>query len=253
MSEVVIGLLEFACMFGGAVLGLAVGRDLPQHHLSADSKDVIKLAMAIIATLAALVLGLLVSSSKSSFDNQESEFRHATAQLVLLDRTLSMYGPEASRTRDLLRQVAMSRLRQIWPESSSEAVVEKAIGAGSGIEVIQKRILDLPAQGDSQQWARSTALQITSDIATARWLILAQMSSSAQWPFLAILTFWLFVIFVSFGLFAPGNGSVIAALFLSALSVAGSIYLILDMERPYSGLIKISGAPLQLALEELGR
>ena len=251
MSDLAIGATAFICIFGGAVLGMVWARALPEHHLSADSKDVIKLATAIVATLAALVLGLLVASAKNSFDREESEFRQAAAQVVLLDRTLAAYGSDTRETRDLLRQVVAIRHNQIWPESGTEAA--KAMSEGAGIEVVQSQVLNLPAQNDAQHWLKSTALQITSDIATARWSILEQTSSSARWPFLAILVFWLVVIFLSFGLFAPRNGSVIAALFISALSVAGSIYLILDMDRPYSGLIKISSAPLRITLDQLGR
>jgi len=111
------------------------------------------------------------------------------------------------------------------------------------MESIQHKIQGLSPQNDAQRWLKSTALQISHDIATARWLVLQQLSSSIQWPFLAILVFWLVTIFTSFGLFAPRNGTVIATLLVAALSVAGSIFLILEMDQPYGGYIKISGAP----------
>jgi hypothetical protein len=98
--------------------------------------------------------------------------------------------------------------------------------------------LDLAPQNDAQRWLKSTALQISSTIAEARWLVAEQAGSSIQWPFLAILVFWLAIIFTSFGLFAPWNGSVITALFVCALSVAGSIYLIVEMDQPTADLSK---------------
>ena len=124
---------------------------------------------------------------------------------------------------------------------------------GSGIEAIQRKLLDLSPQTDAQRWLQSTALQISGSISTSRWVVLQEIGSSIQWPFMAILVFWLAVIFVSFGLFAPRNAIVAAALFVAALSVAGSIYLILAMDQPYSGPIKISSAPLRIALEQLGQ
>ena len=251
MSAFVVGAIAFVCVFGAALLGMVLRRRLPEHHLSADSKDVIKVAMATIATLTALVLGLLVSSAKSSFDSKESEFRDYSAQVILLDRTLAAYGPETKEVRELLRQVIATRLKQIWPEA--ETGVLMAIGEGAGTDAVQRKILDLSPQNDTQHWLKSAALQLTSNIATARWMLFEQTSSSLQWPFLVILVFWVTALFVSFGLFAPVNGSVIAALFLAALSVAGSIYLVLELDQPYSGLIKISSAPLQMALEQLSR
>jgi exosortase/archaeosortase len=89
-----IGGIVFACVFGGAVLGMFLGRILPKHHLSAESKDAIKVAMATIATLAALVVGLLIASAKSSFDGTDDKLRGAAAHVILLDRTLAEFGPE---------------------------------------------------------------------------------------------------------------------------------------------------------------
>jgi type II secretory pathway pseudopilin PulG len=252
MSALVIGAIVFACVFGGALFGMYLGTVLPKDHLNPDARDVIKVAMAMIATLAALVLGLLIASAKSSLDEKESELRSTAAQVVLLDRTMAEYGPETQEARDLLRQTTAARISQIWPEGNS-TVTPSAIGRGSGIEAIQRKLLDLSPQTDAQRWLQSTALQISGTIAAARWSVLQQLGSSIQWPFIAIMVFWLAIIFASFGLFAPRNASVTAALFVAALSVAGSIFLILEMDQPYSGLIKISSAPLRTALEQLGR
>lgn len=252
MSALVIGVIVFACVFGSALFGMYLGTVLPKDHLSPDARDVIKVAMAMIATLAALVLGLLIASAKSSFDEKESELRNTAAQVVLLDRTMAEYGPATGEARDLLKQTTTARISQIWPEENAN-VTPSAIGRGSGIEAIQRKLLDLSPQTDAQRWLQSTALQISGTIAAARWSVLQQLGSSIQWPFMAIMVFWLAIIFTSFGVFAPRNASVTAALFLAALSVAGSIYLILEMDQPYSGAIKISSAPLRIALEQLGR
>jgi hypothetical protein len=252
MSALVISAIVFACVFGGALFGMFLGTVLPKGHLSPDAQDVIKVSMAMIATLAALVLGLLTASAKSSFDDKESQLRSAAAQVVLLDRTMAEYGAETQEARDLLKQTLVSRISQIWPEENAN-VTPGAIGRGSGIEAIQRKLLDLSPQTDAQRWLQSTALSISGAIAAARWSVLQQIGSDIQWPFMAILVFWLAIIFASFGLFAPHNASVTAALFVAALSVAGSIYLILEMDQPYSGLVKISSAPLRAALVQLGQ
>lgn len=148
--------------------------------------------------------------------------------------------------------MVVARISQIWPEENA-TVTPGTIGRGSGIEAIQRKLLDLSPQTDAQRWLQSTALQTSGSISASRWVVLQEIGSSIQWPFMAILVFWLAVIFASFGLFAPRNSIVAAALFVAALSVAGSIYLILAMDQPYSGPIKISSAPLRIALEQLGQ
>jgi hypothetical protein len=253
MSALTIGGIVFVCVFGGALLGMFLKSVLPDHHLTSESKDVIKVAMAMVATLAALVVGLLIASAKGSFDSKDGELRAAAARAVLLDRTMAEFGPDTAEVRRLFRQMVATKIIQIWPNERTGNVDADAISQGPGMEVIQRKLLDLSPQNDAQQWLKSTALQISGNIAEARWLVVEQAGSSIQWPFLAILVFWLTAIFVSFGLFAPFNGSVIAALLVCALSVAGAIYLIDEMDQPYGGLIKISSAPLRTVLDQLGQ
>ena len=253
MNALAVGGIVFGCVFGGAVLGMLLGAILPKNHLSADSKDVIKVAIAMIATLAALVVGLLISSAKSSFDDKDTEMRRMAAQAILLDRTLAEYGPEGREIRDKFREMFAMRIAQIWPEESKAKVAPQAIGHGQAIEAIQRQLLDIVPQNDAQRWLKSTALQIAGEIAGARWLVFEQTGSAIQWSFLTILIFWLAVIFASFGLFAPRNSSVIFVLLICALSVAGALFLIVQMDQPYSGLIKISSAPVRAALSQLGQ
>lgn len=253
MNALAIGGVVFAAVFGGAFLGMFLRAVLPEHHLSTKSKDIIKISMAMIATLAALVVGLLIASAKSSFETKSSELTRAATQYVLLDRTMAEYGPDTRDTRELLRQILLMRFHQIWPENGAKGLAPEAVGQGPGVEAIQRKLLDLAPQNDAQRWLKSRALQITNDIAEVRWTAAEQMGSSIPWPFLTILVFWFAMIFASFGLFAPPNGSVIIALFFCALSVAGSIYLIVEMDQPYSGLIKLTSAPVVAALSQIGR
>jgi len=237
----------------GTLLGMYLRVILPEHHLSEDSKDIIRISTAMIATLAALVVGLLIASAKSSFDSKNSALTRSASRFVLLDRTMAQYGPETREARGLLRQILVMRLHQIWPEGDAERLDPKAVSEGPGIETIQRKLLDLAPQNDAQRWLRSTALQLTGDIAEVRWSAVEQMGGSIPWPFLAIMVFWFVVIFMSFGMFAPRNSSVIISLFVCALSLAGSIYLIVDMDQPYSGFIKLSNAPVLTALDQIGR
>ena len=254
MISTEIALIVFTCVFGGALLGMFLRAVTPEHHLSQASQDVIKLGMGLIATMAALVLGLVIATAKSSYDSQDAAVKHSAAKVLLLDRVLANYGPETREARDLLRRTVANRLEAIWPEDRSQPA-----GLGGAPEVesiaqgIEARILQLAPQNETQRWLRSQALQIGSDIMETRWLMLGGLGGSVPLPFLVVVVFWLTIIFGSFGLFAPRNGTVVTVLFLCALSVAGSIFLILEMDRPFEGLMKISSAPVRYTLSQLGQ
>ena len=253
MSPLTIGAIAFACILGGASFGMYLQKVLPKHHLSDDAKDVIKVSMAMVATMAALVLGLMTASAQSSLADKESELRGAAAQIILLDRTMALYGEETREARDLLKQLVIARVNQSWPEENAGGVAPEAIGADTGIGQLQQKILALSPQNDAQRWFQSNALQISRDIAAAQWSTFELVGSQIHWPFLVIVVFWLTMVFASFGLFAPLNASAISALSVAALAVAGAIYLILAMDQPYGGLIKISSAPARAAIAQLGR
>lgn len=253
MQSTAIAAVVFACLFGGALLGMFLRAILPAEHLSADSKDVVKLAMGLVATMAALVLGLLTASAKSSFDTQNSEVQQSSAQVIVLDRALAQYGPETRDVRELLRRAIAFRLALTWPEDRSQAGTFVTSETTPTVEAIEGGIRALAPQNDVQRGQQARALAISGALLETRWLIFAQANHSLPVPFLVVLIFWLTLLFVSFGLFAPRNATVIVALLLCALAVAGSTFLILEMNQPMEGLIKISSAPLRFALSQLGK
>ncbi len=253
MGPLTTGAVVFACILGGALFGMYLRRVLPENRLSDDAKDVIKVSMAMVATMAALVLGLMTSSAKSSLDNKESDLRATAAQIILLDRTMALYGDETREARDLLKRSVVARVNQLWPEEDTDEVAPEAIGANTGIGLLQQKILALSPQNDAQRWFQSTALQISQNIASAQWSNFQQAGSQIHWTFLVIVIFWLAIVFASFGLFAPQQTIAISALGVAALAVAGAIYVILAMDQPYGGLIKISSAPVRAAVDQLGR
>jgi hypothetical protein len=248
----VIGWIVFAFVFGSAAIGMALRRVLPEHHLSGESKDVVKLGIALIATMAALVLSLLLSSAKSSFDERNAELAQIAANIALLDRVLAHYGPDARPVRQSLRAIVEAALAQIWPDEHFRPA--ELAPASAAPESIYEMIEALPSQGEPQQSLRAQALATATSLAQARWLLVAQATQSPiPLPFLVVLVFWLCIIFASFGLYAPGNLTVIAALGVCALSVAAAIFLILELALPFVGVIRVSSAPLRSALAQLGR
>lgn len=251
MSPLVISAIVFSCIFGGTLLGMILRAILPEHHLSADSKDVVKLAMGLIGTMAALLLGLLVASAKASYDARRSELIQMSANLVLLDRVLAHYGPETDEDRDLLRRSVAGLLARIWSEDSNQAANLDPAAAGS--EVLYDKVQQLSPKNDAQRTLQSQALSMVINLGQTRWLLFEQSGSSISMPFLVVMVLWLSVIFAGFGLFAPHNMTVVVSLLLAALSVSGAIFLILELDRPFEGLIQISNTPLRSALGHLGR
>jgi len=254
MSALGISLVAFACIFGGTLLGMFLRSILPEHHLNDDSKDAVKLGVGMIATLAALALGLLIASAKGNFDTMSSELRQNGARVILLDRVMAQYGPETKAARELLRRTIAAMIKRVWPQENIRQAATEAPEARVNIETIQDQLRQLSPKNDAQRWLQSRALQISGDLAGARWLMIEQLGQrSLPMPFLVMLVFWLTVIFASFGLFSPRNATVITVLFVCALSAAGSLFLIMEMDTPYEGLIKISSAPLVKALVHLGQ
>jgi len=245
-----ISSIVFGCTFGAVIVGIWCRSRLPDHHLDSESKDVVRIAMSLIATMAALLLGLVVASAKSGFDAQDSAVRNIGAGILTLDRTLAQYGSETKQVRELLRQAVAARLESTWP---SDGAPSAPAGNTAPAENIEGRLLELTPQNDAQRWLQSQALAIASDVLKTRWAAFSDAGSVVPTPFLVIVVFWLAVLFWSFGLFAPRNATVLSVLLLCAVSVAAAVFLILEMESPFTGVMKISSTPLRSALALLGQ
>jgi hypothetical protein len=248
MNPMTIGIFVFAVTFGGALAGIWLHARLPEGHLSADSQATVKVGIALIATMTALVLGLVTASAKNSYDAQDSAVKHTAAEAMSLDRVLARYGPGAEPARVALHSVLAETIRRNWPHAGSRVVA--ATPSASPRTVVQL-IRALPVQDDTQAWLRARALDIGEGLLDVRWAVASSVGPSVPVPFLIVLVFWLLVIFVSFGLFAPRNGTVISVLFVCAMSVASAIFLILEMDGPFSGVIRISPNPMLHALSQM--
>jgi hypothetical protein len=210
----------------------------------------VKLAMGLVATMSALVLGLLVASAKGSYDAQRTAVIQMAGKAVFLDRVLAHCGPEAAEARATLRQAMAGAMAQIWPESSRQAAQLAPNFARS--EAVLDAIEKLAPQTDAQRAFKTQALTIAWELGQMRWLLFEQAGTSISTPLVVIVVFWLAILFSSFGLFGPANSTAVAALLVASLSVAGAIFLILELDRPFGGLIRISNQPVLNALSELG-
>ena len=234
------------------MIGVVLNPRLPDHHRDTDSRDVVKLVMGLIATVAALVLGLLISSAHSSFVEQQSEIQHLGVKLIQLNRALELFGADSIATRTELRRIVVADAARLWPDNNAMAVTGQTTQEQIALEDLFRQIQDLPATTDGQHAARTRAFQLLTDVGETRRLLDEQANGSISWPFLVILVFWLCVLFLGFGLFARLNATVLVALLMGAMSVAGAIFLILEMNRPYNGIMRVSDAPIRTALSVMG-
>lgn len=254
MSSLAISGIVFACIFGGVLLGMLLRALLPEKHLSGETKDLVKLGMGLIGTMTALVLGLLIASAKGSFDAQRNGLTQLSANLILLDRTLSHFGPETAEVREMLRASVADMLQHTWPEEDSQSGKKEAKSSTEGrYEGLYEKIQELAPKNEVQRTLQAQALKTAFDIAQTRWLLFAQKGSSIPTPFIVVMVCWLTLILASFSLFAPPNAIVFTTLLVCTLAVSSAVFLIMELDRPFDGMIQISSAPLRNALAQLGR
>ena len=248
-----IALVTAGCISCGTLLGLILSKMLPEHHLNADSKDAVKMGAGMITMMAALVLGLLVSSAKSTFDSTNAAITQCGAKVILMDRLLANYGPEANGVREELRRNVAAGIEMLWPEEGPIEAGLKTFERASAMEKLLEQIRGLKPQTDAQRALQGQAQALGHEIMLTRWLQIEQAQLTLPTPFLVILLFWLTLLYTSFGLLAPRNATVITIMLLGALALATALFLIVEMSRPMAGAIKVSSAPMRKALEHLGR
>jgi hypothetical protein len=249
MSPLALSIIIFLLTLAGIGLGTALRAKLPKQHLDKDSQDVVKLGLGLVATIGALVLGLLIASAKTSFDTQSNQVRQITADAILLDNLLAEFGPETLPLRQGMRATIGAFADKLWREHEEKSNAPFATNAAT--EQVYVGVHALAAHTDTQRSLQARAVQVANDMAQTRLLLFVESGSVIPAPFLAVLVSWLVIIFASFTLFARMNPTVFAALCLFALSASAAIFLILELSQPFTGLMQISSAPLRTALAPL--
>ena len=246
-----MSVIVFACILGGTVLGMFLRKKLPEHHLAGDTKDVVRLGTGLIGTIAALVLGLVIASANGTYQTQSSQVQQLTANIVLLDRTLAQYGPEADSARNLLRRAVASMADRIWRENGSDTGKAEPFDASTAALSFYDEILKLSPRNEAQRSLQARAIATANGLAQTRLLLFANAGATIPMPFLVVLISWLAIIFTSFSLFAESNATTVIALCIFALSASAAIFLILELSQPFTGLMAISSEPLRNALAPL--
>jgi hypothetical protein len=244
--------IAFAAMFGGSLIGLFAARALPDHHLSSESATVVKLSAAVIVSLTSLVLALMLSSASNSFQANAGIVKKLSSDLILLDHMLRTYGPEANEARTKLRAYASKKNEELFPVSDVPSTTNRE--TADLLDTLLDTIVSLSPTDRRQTALTAQAQVIIANIYAERWLLWANPGTTAPVEFLFVLIFWLFLIFVSFGMFAPVNVTVVTSFLLSSLAVTGAILMILELGDPmHHSWIQVSGEPMHRALLEIGR
>jgi hypothetical protein len=250
LNPFIIGLVVFLVVLAGAFAGWVVRQRLPAHHLSDETKSLVSVSMAVVATLSALVLGLLISNANTSFTAVGGQVTALSAQILRLDQILRRYGPETAQSRELLREYAQLKTVDLFPDNPKDV----RLSDPSTYELLQRledSLLALKPATTRDQWWLGQATTLAGKIGDARWLLAQQVGQGTPKAFLALLVFWLALLFSSFGLFAPQNSISAFTLTLCAVAVAGAIGMVLELEKGFGGLIRVSPRPMRQAVAEL--
>jgi len=252
LNSIAIAIVVVAVVMGGALLGAYVRSHLPKHHLEGDTRDIVKAGIGILATLSALVLGLIIASAKSSFDTKTEEVQAAAVKLLHLDRSLRQLGTAGDHARQELTQMVRMRVDQVWAQRDPMAIAW-SFDAKPNLETLQAAIREIAPQDEVQRAAVAKALQASDELAQVRALVIAHTGSAIIMPLLIVLVFWFTIITAGLNLFASRNGTTVVFNLLCALSIASAIFLVIEMDQSFGGVIHVSDAPLRAALAQLAR
>jgi Protein of unknown function (DUF4239) len=253
MSTIGIAAISLICSFGGAWAGMVIRERLPGEHFSQDTAEVVKLGTGLIGTMAALVLGLLVASAATEFNSEATGVQALATNYILLDRALRHYGPEAMPAREWLRTLTGQTVRQATGGAPTPLEAAKAAPVTDAASEMFDAIRDLEPRTNAQKLIQNQCVQVCADLARTRWTLIAGAENPIPTLFLLVLMFWLIALFLGFGLLSPRNATVLVVLFVSALSVAAAMFIILDLNQPFDGLIRVSIDPVRDALAELNK
>src|ERR1043166_856223 len=232
MNTEIISLVIFGCVVGAVFMGRRVSRHLPEDHRSADTRETVKLAMGLLATMSALLLGLLVASAKGSYDNARSEVIQMAAKVVFLNRVLVGYGPETADVRARLHEAIEQMAHRSMQPPKANAPVNLAPNTQAG-NAIYIAIQQLTPHDEMQRNLKAQATTLAVELGELRTLLVAESISSISKPLLIVVAFWLVVIFLTFSLIAPRNGTATFALIVSAVFFATALFLVLELDRHF--------------------
>jgi hypothetical protein len=250
-NTLIIGFIVLAALLLGAFAGVKFRDRLPKHHLTDETKSLVSVSTAVVATVSALVLGLLISNANTTFTRLGGEVTALSAQILRLDHILRRYGADAEPARDMLLQYAQNKAADLFPNDPADVRLISNPSTYEKLQRLEDMLLVLKPANPRDQWWLAQAMTLAAKIGDTRWLLAQQIGQGTPKAFVALLVFWLALLFASFGLFAPPNLTSAITLTLCALAVAGAVAMFLELEQGFGGLVRISPEPMRQAVNIL--
>jgi hypothetical protein len=251
MNSIAVSSIVFASIFGSGLVGMAVRRAIPEDYLGSGEKEVARLVTGLMTTMTAIVLGMLVSSAKASYDARTNEVAEISSEVVNIDRMLSRYGTETAGIRAQIRLLVEAGVNRIWPAQAPVNVELKPRDEG---EIVVNELRLLAPKSDAQAQVKVQVLGLVGELQKTQWLLFLKSKQSAlPIPLLLVVVSWLALIFLSFGLFTPPSPTIVVTFVFGALAVSCAVLIILELYTPFRGVLRISSAPILEALSQMGR
>jgi len=243
-----VALAVFACLSGASLAMMHFYPRLSERHRDEETNTVVRLIANVFVVMTSLAFGLLINSAKDTFQALDTQVREFATSIVVLDRTLRSFGAEAQQARKHLAAYVRESVER--PARSPDALERRHSTAARLLDDLGTALsaLDLP---DRHRDALTDARQQYQALTQQRWRLVEQSEGTIPAPLIAMLVAWLTLIYASFGYRAPRNPMVVIMFLASSLLIAASVYLVLDMDVPFSGPIQISDEPLRRALAEI--
>jgi hypothetical protein len=251
MNSIAVTSIVFVSILAAGLVGMAVRRAIPADHLGSSEKEVARLVTGLMTTMTAIVLGMLVSSAKASYDARTNEVAEISTQVVAVDRLLSKYGTETGEVRAQFRLLVEASVNRIWPAQAPEHVELKP---GTEGEILVDQLRLLAPKSNDQADVKSQVLRMIADLRQTQWLLFLKSQQSAiPIPLLLVVVTWLSLIYFSFGVFTEPSSTIIVTLAVGALAVSTAVLMILELYTPFRGVLRISSEPILAALSQMGR
>ncbi|HEV3428093.1 MAG TPA: hypothetical protein VG320_09475 [Paraburkholderia sp.] len=264
MIEIGLALLVFVLLLGGTGLGVLLRPLLPEEHRKHETVQLVQLVLGMLVTFAALVLSLLTASAKSSYDTATNDMRAYSADLIQLDARLRDYGPDAEAARAALRSYTAAAIASTWPGEPAPQGDSPRVGAakdgelesvalGGLLNTVGHDIASFAPHDRYQGVLAARLSDVFGRVRDTRWRLIEEAHSTLSRPFFVMLTLWLILIFLSFGLIAPRNALAMVMIALGAVSISSSVYVIVDLDTPFTGQIVIPSDSMRDALTHMNQ
>jgi hypothetical protein len=248
MTPLFVAAAVAALMMTGAMGGALLRRNLPSRHFDEEALSVLKLGLGFLATLSALVMGLVISSSKASYDAKAEMVHSAAALIIRFDASLRQIGPEADPIRQVLKDTVGSTMRQFWGEQGAVSEPSDPVATKRQVWQLEKMLFALSLSNEMQRQAQASTFKLIEELARINAAVFTQRGSDVVIPLLAVVACWMTLNIAGWNLFAPPSRMVMVVNLVCALSVASAVFFILEIDQPFDGFISISDAPLRAAL-----